>query len=103
MAIAPHMVAFGRAASAASEMFSLIDRTSEINPFDESGERPEEAEGVIHLNGVDFQYPTRPDIRVLKDFSLHVPAGKVTALVVSLQLNLHLNTVVIETNVNQGP
>ncbi|KAH7011256.1 ATP-binding cassette multidrug transport protein [Ilyonectria destructans] len=81
MAIAPHMVAFGRAASAASEMFSLIDRTSEINPFDESGERPEEAEGVIHLNGVNFQYPTRPDVRVLEDFSLHVPAGKVTALV----------------------
>ncbi|KAH7148249.1 P-loop containing nucleoside triphosphate hydrolase protein [Dactylonectria macrodidyma] len=81
MAIAPHMVAFGRAASAASEMFSLIDRTSAINPFDDAGEKLDKTDGVIHLSSVDFSYPTRPDVRVLEDFTLHIPAGKVTALV----------------------
>ncbi|KAF7557236.1 hypothetical protein G7Z17_g788 [Cylindrodendrum hubeiense] len=81
MNIAPHMVAFGRAASAASEMFRLIDRTSEINPFENSGEKPEKSDGIIDLKAVDFSYPTRPDVHVLESFSLHVPAGKVTAFV----------------------
>lgn len=88
MNIAPHMVAFGRAASAASEMFSLIDRTSAINPFDASGEKLDKTKGVIHLSSVGFSYPTRPNVRVLEDFTLHIPAGKVTALVVSLSLSL---------------
>lgn len=82
--IAPHFVAFGRAASAATELFILIDRESEINPFDESGDKPENPHGVIALKGIGFSYPTRPDVKVLEDFSLDVPAGKVTALVVSI-------------------
>jgi ABC-type transport system involved in cytochrome bd biosynthesis fused ATPase/permease subunit len=81
--IAPHFVAFGRAASAATELFVLIDRESEINPFDESGDKPQNPHGVIALQGIGFSYPSRPDVKVLEDFSLNVPAGKVTALVVS--------------------
>ncbi|KAI8681757.1 hypothetical protein NCS55_00428700 [Fusarium keratoplasticum] len=79
--IAPHFVAFGRAASAATELFVLIDRESEINPFDESGDKPQDPHGVIALQGIGFSYPSRPDVKVLEDFSLNVPAGKVTALV----------------------
>ncbi|GJC82692.1 leptomycin B resistance protein pmd1 [Colletotrichum liriopes] len=65
--IAPHMVSFSRAATAASELFTLIDRNSSINPFSDSGLEPREVSG--------------PDVQVLEDFSLQVPAGKVTALV----------------------
>ncbi|OLN93242.1 Leptomycin B resistance protein pmd1-like protein 6 [Colletotrichum chlorophyti] len=79
--IAPHVPVFVRAATAASELFSLIDRTSDINPLDESGQRPSEVSGVITMQAINFSYPTRPDIRVLEDFSLQIPAGKVTALV----------------------
>ncbi|KAJ0161143.1 Leptomycin B resistance protein pmd1 [Colletotrichum tanaceti] len=79
--IAPHMVAFSRAATAASELFTLIDRESSINPFSESGLEPREVVGVIDVRGVSFSYPTRPDVKVLENFSLKVPAGKVTALV----------------------
>ncbi|KAH6984745.1 P-loop containing nucleoside triphosphate hydrolase protein [Ilyonectria sp. MPI-CAGE-AT-0026] len=79
--IVPHMVTFSRAATAAAELFVLIDRKSEINPFDESGDKPTDTAGEIELEGVTFSYPTRPDVRVLEDFSLRVPAGKVTALV----------------------
>lgn len=81
--IAPHMVVFGRAASAAAELFSLIDRKSAINPFDDGGERPSSVSGTISIEAVNFSYPSRPDVTVLEDFSLNVPAGKVTALVVS--------------------
>lgn len=83
MQVTPNMVTFSRAATAASELFSLIDRASEINPFDECGDKPEKTAGVIDLHGISFSYPTRPDVAVLEDFTLNIPAGKVTALVVS--------------------
>ncbi|KAJ0118657.1 ABC transporter [Diaporthe amygdali] len=79
--IAPYTVSFQRAGSAAAQLFTLIDRTSQINPFNEGGERPNKTEGVIDIKGIGFEYPTRPGVTVLEDFSLHVPAGKVTALV----------------------
>jgi ATP-binding cassette, subfamily B (MDR/TAP), member 1 len=83
MSIAPQMVMFGRAATAATELFTLIDRQSAVNPFDHSGEKPEHVLGEVELQDVSFSYPTRPDVTVLDKISLHVPAGKVTALVVS--------------------
>ena len=79
--IAPHMIEFTRAASAAAELFRLMDRTSAIDPFDESGHKLEPIEGVVEFNNVSFAYPTRPSIKVLSEFSLKIPAGKTTALV----------------------
>lgn len=60
-----------------------MDRESLIDPLEESGEQPAEITGHITLEGVNFAYPTRPNTIVLDDFTLDVPAGKVTALVVS--------------------
>lgn len=37
--------------------------------------------GNIEFRNVSFAYPTRPDQEVLQDFSLHIPAGRVVALV----------------------
>ncbi|KAG5962267.1 hypothetical protein E4U57_007211 [Claviceps arundinis] len=79
--LAPYSVEFTRAATGAAQMFALIDRQSTIDPFNESGEQPSEVIGNIELNNVDFAYPSRPGVKVLDNFSLSVPAGKVTALV----------------------
>ncbi|KAK1753327.1 P-loop containing nucleoside triphosphate hydrolase protein [Echria macrotheca] len=79
--LAPYTMEFARAASAAVELFKLIDRVSEINPLDSSGDSPSEMSGHIEFENVTFAYPTRLGVTVLKDFSLTVPAGKVTALV----------------------
>ncbi|KAL8393884.1 hypothetical protein RB595_003586 [Gaeumannomyces hyphopodioides] len=79
--VAPSSVAFSRASSAAAELFTLIDRVSEINPFDNSGEKPTDTVGALQIEGLSFAYPTRPGVHVLKDFTLDIPAGKVTALV----------------------
>ncbi|EEY20524.1 multidrug resistance protein [Verticillium alfalfae VaMs.102] len=79
--IAPHMLAFGRAATAAAELFALIDRESAIDPFGEHGEKPRHVAGNIEIQNVTFAYPNRPEATVLQDFTLRVPAGKVTALV----------------------
>ncbi|KAI8650841.1 hypothetical protein NCS57_01419000 [Fusarium keratoplasticum] len=81
MSLAPHTVAFGRAATASVELFKLIDRESEINAFDNSGVKPEQITGTITMEDVSFSYPTRSEVTVLDKFSLTVPAGKVTALV----------------------
>ncbi|OTB18178.1 hypothetical protein K445DRAFT_314988 [Daldinia sp. EC12] len=79
--IAPYMIDFTRAAAAAAELFRLIDRTSAIDPFDQRGEHPTQVTGTIDFDHVTFNYPMRPSVTVLNDFGLHIPAGKVTALV----------------------
>ncbi|KAL5044569.1 hypothetical protein BDW71DRAFT_185798 [Aspergillus fruticulosus] len=79
--LAPYSIDFSRAASAAAQLFKLIDRKSEINPYSKDGREPERVVGDVELENITFSYPTRPGIRVLDDFSLKVPAGKVTALV----------------------
>ncbi|CAM1508090.1 Fc.00g049380.m01.CDS01 [Cosmosporella sp. VM-42] len=79
--LAPYSIDFGRAATAAAKLFHLIDRRSDINPFEKSGVVPEETVGLVELENITFAYPTRPGIDVLEDFTLKVPAGKVTALV----------------------
>lgn len=79
--MAPYAIDFSRSATAAVELFKLIDRASDIDAFDPSGEQPNETVGQIELENVTFAYPTRPGINVLQDFTLNIPAGKVTALV----------------------
>lgn len=64
------------------ELFKLVDRPSDIDPMSTAGETPSSVEGVVEFHNVNFNYPTRPDTKVLEGFSLRVPAGKVTALVV---------------------
>ncbi|KAK3296564.1 P-loop containing nucleoside triphosphate hydrolase protein [Chaetomium fimeti] len=79
--LAPYSIEFTRAAASAASLFKLMDRESAINPFDKSGEQPSEITGLVELEDVTFAYPTRPGTTVLDNFSLTVPAGKVTALV----------------------
>lgn len=81
--LAPYLIDFTRAASSAAKLFRLIDRQSAIDPLDKTGEQPPETIGHLKLENITFAYPTRPGINVLDDFTLDIPAGKVTALVVS--------------------
>lgn len=84
--LAPYSIDFSRGATAAAKLFHLIDRKSDIDPFSKTGESPAETVGLVEIENVTFAYPTRPAATVLEDFSLQVPAGKVTALVVSTSL-----------------
>lgn len=79
--LAPYSIEFTRAASAAAQLFILIDRKTAIDPFDSAGEEPTSVEGAVTFENVTFAYPTRPNVTVLDNFSLHAPPGKVTALV----------------------
>ncbi|KAI0128530.1 P-loop containing nucleoside triphosphate hydrolase protein [Xylariales sp. AK1849] len=79
--VAPNIQAFGTAVAAAAKIFSTIDRDSPLDPTVETGEKPEHVEGTIRLVNVKHIYPSRPDVVVMKDVSLEIPAGKTTALV----------------------
>ncbi|KAI9149936.1 Leptomycin B resistance protein pmd1 [Paramyrothecium foliicola] len=80
-AITPYLIDFTRAATAAAELFRLMDRKSIIDPLNESGEKPSDIQGNIEFRNVCFSYPMRPDTKVLDNYTLHFPAGKTTALV----------------------
>ncbi|KAL0935775.1 ABC transporter [Colletotrichum truncatum] len=81
--VAPYMISFQKAATAAAQLFVLIDRNSDIDPFDEGGLKPPEetVRGELEIENITFSYPARPGVTVLDRFSLNIPAGKVTALV----------------------
>ncbi|KAG5801005.1 hypothetical protein H9Q74_014472 [Fusarium xylarioides] len=85
--IAPNISSFVRAGTGAAELFALIDRTSDINPLDDSGQTTTKVSGAITIKSVSFAYPIRPDTCVLEDFSLDIPAGQVTALVEPVLFN----------------
>ena len=46
-----------------------------------SGERPRKCEGQVTIKGVEFTYPTRPDIKILKGLTVSVEPGQTLALV----------------------
>ncbi|KAE9621806.1 putative xenobiotic-transporting ATPase [Lupinus albus] len=78
---APSMAAFTKARVAAAKIFHIIDHKPSIDRNSESGLELESVMGLVELKNVDFSYPSRPDIRILDDFSLNVPSGKTIALV----------------------
>jgi ATP-binding cassette subfamily B (MDR/TAP) protein 1 len=81
MTIAPQLQAITNAASAASELFSVIDKDSQLDPLNPNGLTPSSCHGQIEVRNLSFAYPSRPSAKVLRNLSLHVPAGKTTALV----------------------
>ena len=79
--VAPNIQAFTTSVAAAAKIFSTIDRVSPLNPEADGGEKLKHVEGTIELRNVKHIYPSRPEVPVIHDMSLIVPAGKVTALV----------------------
>ena len=68
---------------AAISVFDIIDRNTRIDPYLETGERPDRSllKGKASVSKAEFYYPTRPDIRVLEGLDMLVMPGCVSALV----------------------
>ncbi|KAI2615477.1 P-loop containing nucleoside triphosphate hydrolase protein [Hypoxylon sp. NC1633] len=79
--IAPNIQAFGTGLAAAAKIFNTIDRPSPLDPTAESGDKLEKVVGTIRLENIKHIYPSRPEVVVMKDVTLDIPAGKTTALV----------------------
>lgn len=57
--------------------FEFMDRTPQVAP----GEHKGEVNGHIKFEDVEFCYPSRPDVIVLKGVTFHMLPGEMTALV----------------------
>lgn len=79
--VAPNIQAFGTAMAAAAKIFNTIDRKSPLDPTLDVGEKLEKVEGHIRLEHIKHIYPSRPEVVIMDDVSLDIPAGKTTALV----------------------
>jgi ATP-binding cassette subfamily B (MDR/TAP) protein 1 len=79
--IMPQIQAITNALSAASELFAIIDKPSQLDPLSPEGLKPDTCVGDIEIRNLTFSYPSRPTASVLQDLSLRIPAGKTTALV----------------------
>ncbi|KAK9012541.1 hypothetical protein V6N11_040586 [Hibiscus sabdariffa] len=62
-------------------LFDISDRYTRIEADDSDGYVTEEITGHVEICDIDFAYPARPNMIILKDFSISIEAGKSTALV----------------------
>ncbi|KAK7206666.1 P-loop containing nucleoside triphosphate hydrolase protein [Myxozyma melibiosi] len=79
--ISPYLANISAGLAASTKIFATIDRKSAIDSSVETGEKLATINGDIELNDVRFIYPSRPNVTVLRNFSLKIPAGKTVALV----------------------
>lgn len=79
--VAPNAQAFTNAVAAAAKIFNTIDRVSPLDATADDGVKLDRIEGHIRLANIKHIYPSRPEVTVMNDVSLTIPAGKVTALV----------------------
>jgi ABC-type multidrug transport system fused ATPase/permease subunit len=91
--VVPHFSVFAKACAVATVVFDTIDKQEhekkkslETCPSDYqhnpcSRLHPQSIQGDIEFRNVYFRYPSRPDVPILEDFSLHISAGKTVALV----------------------
>ncbi|KAJ3207855.1 Multidrug resistance protein 1 [Clydaea vesicula] len=77
----PGISAMSVAKGAAFKIFSTIDRQSEIDSSSNLGEIPTTFTGDVEFKNIDFHYPSREDVPILKNFSLKVKTGQTVALV----------------------
>ncbi|KAF5791898.1 putative Type I protein exporter [Helianthus annuus] len=77
----PSMSAFAKARVAAAKIFQIIDHKPSVGKNGETGIELDSVSGLVELKDVNFSYPSRPDVKILNNFSLSVPSGKTIALV----------------------
>ena len=69
------------AKDACRNVFTLMDRITQIDPFDEGGIKDVSIKGSLKLDKVNFTYPARLNLQVCNEYSLDIPAGKSIGLV----------------------
>ncbi|KAF9930602.1 Multidrug resistance protein 1 [Linnemannia zychae] len=79
--IGPNVAAFASGQGAAYQIFKTIDRVPTIDSSNPNGAKPENVKGHIVVTDVDFHYPSRPDIPILKKMNIEVKPGQTVALV----------------------
>ncbi|KAF9315974.1 ATP-binding cassette, sub-B (MDR TAP), member 4, partial [Podila minutissima] len=79
--VGPNIASFGKAQAAAFTIFQTIDRVPTIDSSSPDGAKPTNLTGHIVVHDVNFSYPSRPDVPILKNMSIEVKPGQTVALV----------------------
>ncbi|TMW62307.1 hypothetical protein Poli38472_009800 [Pythium oligandrum] len=80
--ISPNFASVASAKACAASLFKILDEASAVDASkEEDGLIPHTCQGKIQVTGVDFAYPTRPDMPVLKNYSVTISAGETVAFV----------------------
>ena len=79
--IGPNVASFASAQGAAYSIFKTIDRIPTIDSSNPGGAKPDNIQGHIVVTDVDFAYPSRPDVPILKKMNVEVLPGQTVALV----------------------
>ncbi|XP_050194817.1 ATP-dependent translocase ABCB1 [Myiozetetes cayanensis] len=78
---APSIEAFASARGAAYVIFNIIDNEPQIDSYSEAGYKPDHIKGNLEFKNVYFNYPSRPDVEILKGLNLKISSGQTVALV----------------------
>ena len=79
--IAPPLKAFASAKQSGFAVFQVIDRVPKILIDDKTKKIAQNLQGNIEFKDVDFNYPTRENVQVLKKISFKIEKNKKTAFV----------------------
>ncbi|XP_077454039.1 phosphatidylcholine translocator ABCB4-like [Stigmatopora argus] len=77
----PNIQSFSSARGAAHKVYGIIDNNPSIDSYSEGGFKPDSITGNIEFKNIHFNYPSRPDVKVLNNMSLSVKSGQTIALV----------------------
>ncbi|XP_043474594.1 ATP-dependent translocase ABCB1 isoform X1 [Leptopilina heterotoma] len=78
---AAYIETYGLCKASAAKVFSIIEQKSSINNLSSSGIRLPHVDGFIKFQNVSFEYPSRPNVKVLKNINLSIEKGETIALV----------------------
>ncbi|XP_030055624.1 ATP-dependent translocase ABCB1 isoform X2 [Microcaecilia unicolor] len=72
---------YAKAKISAAHIFMLLEREPAIDSYNEDGKKPESFDGNVEFKEIVFNYPTRPDVKVLQGLNVKVKKGQTLALV----------------------
>ncbi|XP_035228455.1 ATP-dependent translocase ABCB1-like isoform X2 [Stegodyphus dumicola] len=72
---------YQKARIGAVRIFKILDLKPRIDAFSEQGVIMDNVNGCVNFEKVRFNYPSRPDIKILKGLNLEIEPGKTVALV----------------------
>ncbi|XP_075683762.1 ATP-dependent translocase ABCB1-like [Rhinoderma darwinii] len=72
---------YAKAKTSAAHIVSLLEREPLIDSYSAAGQKPSQCDGNVKFQGVQFNYPTRPDVPVLQGLDISVGKGETLALV----------------------
>ncbi|XP_063781222.1 ATP-dependent translocase ABCB1-like [Pseudophryne corroboree] len=72
---------YSKAKMSAAHIFHLLEKEPLIDSYSTDGQRPPQCDGNVMFRGVQFNYPSRPDVQVLQGLDISVKKGETLALV----------------------